>query len=43
MNNKSIVIDGKNVPFEDGQTIMQAATAAGFPADQARQHRFGQA
>jgi [NiFe] hydrogenase diaphorase moiety small subunit len=27
--NKSIVIDGKNVPFEDGQTIMQAATAAG--------------
>ncbi|MEI6747246.1 MAG: 2Fe-2S iron-sulfur cluster-binding protein [Methylococcaceae bacterium] len=29
MNHKSIVIDGKNVPFEDGQTIMQAATAAG--------------
>jgi [NiFe] hydrogenase diaphorase moiety small subunit len=29
MNNKSIMIDGKNVPFEDGQTIMQAATAAG--------------
>ncbi len=29
MSNKSIVIDGKNVPFEDGQTIMQAAAAAG--------------
>ena len=29
MNNKSIVIDGKTIPFEDGQTIMQAAIAAG--------------
>jgi [NiFe] hydrogenase diaphorase moiety small subunit len=26
---KSITIDGKTIPFEDGQTIMEAATAAG--------------
>lgn len=26
---KTIVIDGKVIPFEDGQTIIQAATAAG--------------
>jgi [NiFe] hydrogenase diaphorase moiety small subunit len=29
MNHKHITIDGQTVPFEDGQTIMQAATAAG--------------
>lgn len=27
--NKSFTLDGKTIPFEDGQTIMQAATAAG--------------
>ena len=26
---KTIVIDGKTIPFEEGQTIMEAATAAG--------------
>jgi [NiFe] hydrogenase diaphorase moiety small subunit len=28
MTKKTITIDGKTIPFEDGQTIMQAATAA---------------
>ena len=26
---KTITIDGNTIPFEDGQTIMEAATAAG--------------
>jgi [NiFe] hydrogenase diaphorase moiety small subunit len=27
--NKTLIIDGKVIPFDEGQTIMQAATAAG--------------